>query len=281
MEPRKNIFKILLVIIIAAAGVLPQPAFAGETLKIGGDGSALGSMKVLSEAFAKSHPGVTVQVLPSLGSPGGINAVLDGRIDIGLSGRALTEEGRKRGAIATEYAKTPFIFETNKDTRASNLSINDLVEIYRGDRPTWPDGTRIRLVLRPEHDIDTDILKQISPGMNEAVKTALSRRGMIMALTNQESDNLVETIPGSLGVSTLSQIISEKRSSKVLSFNGVKPSVKTLADGTYPLVKTFYVVTPAKIPAPVKMFNDFVRSPTGRQILMETGHWVPEEREHR
>lgn len=281
MERRKNILRILLLIVVTAAGGLPQPVFAEDTVKIGGDGSALGSMKVLSEAFGKYHPAVTVQVLPSLGSPGGVKAVLDGPIDIGLCGRPLTEEERKRGAIAIEYAKTPFIFATNKDTRASNLSTNDLVEIYRGERPTWPDGTRIRLVLRPEHDIDTDILKRISPGMNEAVKTALSRRGMIMALTNQESDNLVETIPGSLGVSTLSQIISERRSSKILSFNGVKPSVKTLADGTYPLLKTFYVVTPAKISAPVKVFNDFVRSPTGRQILLETGNWVPEERDHR
>jgi phosphate transport system substrate-binding protein len=117
--------------------------------------------------------------------------------------------------------------------------------------------------------------------MNEAVKTAQSRRGMIMAMTSQESDGLVETIKGSLGVSTLSQIISEKRSSKILFFNGVKPSVRTLADGTYPLVKPFYMVTPSKISAPVRMFIGFVRSPTGRRILLENGHWVPEERNHR
>lgn len=117
--------------------------------------------------------------------------------------------------------------------------------------------------------------------MSEAVKTALSRRGMIMAMTNHESDNLVETIAGSLGVSTLSQIISEKRSSKILSFNRIKPSVRTLADGTYPLVKPFYMVTPSMISAPVQSFIDFVRSPTGRQILLENGHWVPEEKSER
>ena len=281
MECRKNILRILLLIVITAAGGLSQQAFAEDIIKIGGDGSVLGSMKLLGGTYEKSHPGVKVQILPSLGSKGGINAVLGGPIDIGLSGRPLTEEERKRGAIAIEYAKTPFIFATNKETRASNLSTNDLVEIYRGERPTWPDGTRTRLVLRPESDIDTDLLKRISPGMSEAVKTALSRKGMIMALTNQESDNFVETIPGSLGVSTLSQIISEKRSSKIISFNGVKPSVRTLADGTYPLIKPFYVVTPSQISAPVQMFIDFVRSPTARQILLENGHWVPEERNPR
>jgi phosphate transport system substrate-binding protein len=137
------------------------------------------------------------------------------------------------------------------------------------------------LVLRPESDVDTDMLKQISPEMSEAVKTALLRRGMIIAITNQESDNLVETIPGSLGVSTLSQIISEKKSSRPLSFNGVEPSVRTLADGTYPLGKSFYMVTPPKISTPVQVFVAFVHSPIGRRILLENGNWVPKERNGR
>jgi phosphate transport system substrate-binding protein len=281
MERRKKILRILLLIGLTAASGLSQSVFAETIVKVGGAGSALGSMRLLAESFQKSHPGVKVQILPSLGSPGGIKAALDGLIEIGLSSIPLTEEERKRGAIEIEYAKTPFIFATNKNTRVSNLTTNDLVEIYRGERPTWPDGARIRLVLRPESDIDTDILKQISPGMNEALKIALSRRGMIIVMTSQESDNLVETISGSLGVSTLSQIISEKRSSKIISFNGVTPSVRTLADGTYPLVKPFYMVTPSTTSAPVQRFIDFVRSPTGRQILLENGHWVPEERNHR
>ena len=281
MERKENILRTLFLVAILTAGLTPKSGFVADILKIGGAGSALGSIRLLAESFENSHPGVKVQLLPSLGSPGGIKAALDGHIDIGLTGRPLTEEERKRGATEIEYAKTLFIFVTNKNTRVSGLSTNDLIEIYRGERSTWPDGTRIRLVLRPESDVDTDILKQISPGMNEAVKTALSRRGMIMAITNQESDNLVETIPGSLGVSTLSQIISEKKSSKILSFNGVKPSVRTLADGTYLLVKPFYMVTPSTISALVQRFIDFVRSKTGRQILRQNGHWVPEERPHR
>ena len=281
MEHKKIILGFLLFVALAMAGGPPQPLYAEAIIRIGGAGSALGTMRLLAESFEKSHPGVKVQILPSLGSPAGIKAALDGRIEIGLSSLPLTAEERKRGALEREYGKSPFIFVTNKNTQVSSLSGNDLVEIYRAERLTWPDGTRIRLVLRPESDIDTDILKQISPGMDEAVKAALSRKGMIVALTNQESDQLVETITGALGASTLSQIISEKRSSKILSFNGVKPSLKTFADGTYPLGKPFYLITPVKISEPVWMFIDFVGSPKGRQILLENGHWVRQERNFR
>lgn len=56
---------------------------AGEEIKIGGAGSALGSMKMLGAAFEKKHPGVKVVVLPSLGSIGGIKAVSKGALDNG------------------------------------------------------------------------------------------------------------------------------------------------------------------------------------------------------
>ena len=281
MKPKKIILGILLLIAITITGGPPRPVYAETIIKIGGGGSALGTMKLVAESFEKSHPGIKVQILPSLGSQGGIKAALDGRIAVGLSSIPLREEERKRGAVEREYGKSPLIFITNKNTHVSSLSTSDLVEIYRGQRLTWPDGTRIRLVMRPESDIDTDILRQISPAMSEALKAALSRKGMIVAMTNQESDNLVETIPGSLGVSTLCQVISDRLSSKILSYNGVEPSVKTLADEKYPLVKVFYMVTPAKVEAPVQTFVDFAHSPAGRRILMENGHWVPPERNPR
>lgn len=97
MEPKKNILRTLLLIAIITASLLPKSAFGTDILKIGGAGSALGSMRLLADSFEKSHPGVKVQVLPSVGSPGGIKAVLDGVIGIGISGRPLAEEERKRG----------------------------------------------------------------------------------------------------------------------------------------------------------------------------------------
>jgi hypothetical protein len=50
--------------------------------------------------------------------------------------------------------------------------------------------------------------------------------------------------------------------------------VRTLADGTYPLSKPMYLLTATKPSAAVQGFIDFVRSPAGRQILAQTGHWV-------
>ena len=184
---------------------------------------------------------------------------------------AKAEESRQ-GAVETEYAMTPFVFVTNRNNTISGLSTKDLVEIYEGKRQSWPDGRPIRLVLRPATDADNGILEEISPEMNNAVKKALSRQGMIMASTNQESDLAVEKIQGSLGASTLTQVISEGRSLKILAFNGVSPSAENLVQGKYPLFKRFFIVTKQKPSMNVRKFLDFIKSGKSRKLLERTGN---------
>ena len=79
----------------AIMGFGAPSAGLAESLKIGGTGGDLGTIKQICKAFQKSHAGVTVDVLPSLGSGGGIKAVLAGAIDIGLNALLVrTSSGR-------------------------------------------------------------------------------------------------------------------------------------------------------------------------------------------
>jgi phosphate transport system substrate-binding protein len=62
---------------------------------------------------------------------------------------------------------------------------------------------------------------------------------------------------------------------KALKLNGVEPSAASLADGTYPLSLSFFLVT-GKTPAPLATrFIQFVQSEQGLRILRETGHAPP------
>jgi len=110
--------------------------------------------------------------------------------------------------------------------------------------------------------------------MRRAVQKAYSRSGLNMAITDQENADLLERLPGSFGTAALCQLISEKRALNILALNGVKPSVKTLADGTYPYFRVLYLVTGPRSSPLVRQFLDFVFSPTGQSILAKTGHLV-------
>ena len=273
---RKRLTMVVIGTVLSAGLMLPVTAPAETVIRIGGTGSALGSMKRLAVAYEKSHPGVRLQILPSLGSTAGIKAVLGGGIDLALASRPLTDSERRQGATAVEYARSPFVFVTNPRVKKKDVTVRELEEFYGNPAASWSDGSRIRLILRPEKDIDSILVRGISPKLDRAVLAALARPGMIMAITDQESMDAVIRTPGALGGGTLTEIISENRPVNMLSLNGVQPDVKTIADNSYPLVKSFYLVTTPKSPAEIRRFTGFVRSPDARRILSATGNLVVE-----
>lgn len=245
-----------------------------EDLKIGGTGAALGAMQLLAVAYVKQHPEVRIQILPSMGSGGGIKAVLSGAIQLGLSSRALSAAEIKAGASGVEYGRTPFVLATHVTTQVNKLSLQGLVDIYAGQNAYWPDGTKIRPLLRPIGDSDSQLLKEMSPAMPAALDLAAQRKGVAFAVTDQEAAELIEKIPGAIGPSTLAQIITEKRQIKPLALNDVMPGVATLRDGRYPWGKVLLVVSGPQTPPAALAFVAFVRSEAGRNILSQSGHWV-------
>ncbi len=251
-----------------------QTAQAADIIKIGGSGTGLGTLKLLGEAFEKNHPGIKIHVFPSLGSTGGIEALSKGGLDIATSSRPLKPEERTGGMVAIEYAKTPFVFVTHKDGHKDGLTTQELEDIFQGKTMNWPDSSRIRLVLRPETDTATKIVKSISPTMEQAMAVARSNKSKILAITDQDCTKYVANARGTLGTSTLTQIITEKSPLKLLVFNGVRPSIKSLSDGTYRLSSTLHLITTSQPRPVVQQFVDFAFSNEGQNIMAKSGNLV-------
>jgi len=227
-------------------------------------------MRILGEAFQGNNPGIRVEFLPGMGSSGSVKAVLAGRLDIGLCARSLIGEERAQGAVETKYARTPFVFAVNRSLKLTGMTLRGVAEIYAGKRD-WEGGKRIRLVLRPPEDSDLPVLKGMSTAMSAAVDIAMRRKGMIVATTDDDAADAIESVPGAIGGTTLALVLSEKRTFRVLALDGVVPSVRTMADRSYPYSKTFFMVTRKNPSAAVLRFIDFVRSPAGSVILSRYG----------
>ncbi len=247
---------------------------AAEEIRIGGTGSALGTMQLLADAFARRNPDIKVTVLPSLGSSGGIKAAIQGAIDIGVSSRPLKADERGLGAVEVEYGRTPFVFAVSAKSKASEITLTRLADIYAGKIKSWPDGSQIRVVMRPVGDVDTDLIKSLSPAIRQALSEAEKRPGVPFAVTDQDAADDLEKIPGAVGPTTLSVILSEKRSLKALRLDGVEPTPGNAAAGRYPHHKTMFFVTGGKPSAAAQRFIAFARSGAGREVLARSGHWV-------
>ncbi|MBZ8131707.1 substrate-binding domain-containing protein [Afifella sp. IM 167] len=243
-----------------------------DKVLVGGTGTALGGVQIVAEAFRREHPGIALTVLPSLGSGGGINALIAGKIDIALSARPLKESEASEPIRAQEYARTPIVFAVGSENPVDDITLQDAIAIYSGARATWPDAEPIRLILRPETEADIALLKSMSPEMKDAVETALSRSELHVAANDQDNADVLERVYGSLGVTTLGQIKAERRKLKPLAFNGVHGTVETIRSGEYPYAKRLYIVTRKDISGAAADFVTFIGSPEGQDLLRSSGH---------
>jgi phosphate transport system substrate-binding protein len=239
---------------------------------MGGTGSALAAMDILAAAYRKAAPEAAIEILPSLGTSGGLRALQAGAIQIALSARPLTEAERANGLRDLPYARTPLAFATHQESGIATISRDDLVRVYAGELTEWPSGIPVRLIRRPATEADWALLITLSPGMERAVQSALRRPGLMTAATDQDNAAALATVRGSFGLIALGQAFAERRNLLLLKLDGTSPTPAAVAAGQWPLTRSLYVVTKAVPPSEVTAFLDFVVSREGTAILAEYGH---------
>jgi phosphate transport system substrate-binding protein len=239
---------------------------------MGGTGSALAAMNMLAVAYHKAKPEAAIEILPSLGTSGGLRALQAGAIQIALSTRPLTEAERTSGLRDLPYARTPLAFAAHQESGITTISRDDLVRIYAGELTVWPGGTPVRLIRRPATEADWALLTSLSPSMGRAVQSALTRPGLVTAATDQDNAATLESVRGSFGLIALGQALAERRKLSLPTLEGTSPTPAAVASGQWPLTRSLYVVTKAAPPSEASAFLDFVFSREGRAILAEYGH---------
>ena len=249
---------------------LVPPACAAD-INIAGTGSAMGVMKILAEAYEKSNRGVKITVHYGFGGKGAVEAIPKGIIDVAIISRPLKEKEIAYNLSFQKIAESPLVLVVNRKSNVLKITTDELVNILRGKISTWPDGALIRPVLRYPDDSTMLTLSSISREMKEAIEAANARRGMIVTMTDQENLDRVEKISGSLGFTALTQIIAEKRSVKVLTWNNLEPSMKNFTDKRYPFSVQYYLVTNLEQPVPIRKFIQYIKSPAGEKLMMQTG----------
>lgn len=255
-----------------AAGFRMRPAHADTLIRLGGTGSSLAAMRFLADAFRRVEPATEIDVLRSLGTTGGLRGLRANVVEIAVAARPLTEAERASGLVGREYARTPLVFATHPETRADSVTLAEVAGIYGGDLANWPSGARIRLVRRPSTEADWAALGGLSPDMARAVQVAIRRPGLLTAASDQDNADALERLLGSFGLIALGQLLAERRRLTVLRLGGVEPTVASLLDGAWPMVRTLHIVTPTD-PAPhIAAFLAFVASAEGAAVLANCGH---------
>ncbi len=266
------------VLALAAGGAVALrvgigPAAAGRT-RIGGTGAALGLMKRLCDVFCDANevraPGTPFEIVPATGSAGGIAAVIDGVLDLGVSGRPLSAQEAARGAREMFMGATPFVFATSHPNPES-LTRADVIAIYAGTRRIWADGTPIKLILRPRSDGDPLILIRHIEGLEPAMEAARRRAELPVMATDQRNTQLARQLPGSFVGAALAQLLVEEGGLQIVPLDGLVPGIDHLASGAYVMAKPFYCITGPRPSSAAVDFLAFLRSDEAGRIMRSTG----------
>ena len=257
-------------VVLGAIGVTMalMPAL-GRTLRVGGTGVVTELLIQLGPAF-KADTGNDLDVIPGLGTSGANNALVDGKLGIVFSGRDLRDKERAAGLKVAATFRTPFGLATSR-TGPEGLKSAEIAQLYRADKPLWPDGTPILIALRPVDESDNIVLGEIFPGMAEALQLLRKRRDLSIAATDQDNADMGEKIKGSLISATLVQIVSEKRNLKFVTIDGVAPSLESYVNGSYPYGKSLLVIVPSEISPEAAAFIAFLAKPAGEELLRRAG----------
>lgn len=249
--------------------VFTAPVSAGE-IKIGGTGAAYAVSRLLGDAFTAAHPDETVEVIPSMGSSGGIQAVSAGALQVSFSGRPLKADEKAQGLQEMPFVDTPYVF-VSSHPKPQKLSTSDVVAIYTGTLPKWPDGKDISPILRPKGDSDTGYLIETIQGMGPALEKLRQRSDVPIAGTDQDNMEAAQKTLNSFTGSTLLQVVSERPRVKIVNLDGLAPSVEAMEKGDYPLKRRLYLVAKANSSPSAEKFILFLRSPDAAKIIRDNG----------
>ena len=201
------------------------------------------------------------------GSTSGIQAVQEGRCDIGLSSRALKDEEKAAGLTETVLAYDGIAVIVNPANEVDDLTIAQIADIYTGKITNWSEvgGADAEIVL-----IGREAGSGTRGGFEEIVEVKdacqyrqeLSSTGDVITAVSQN--------PGAIGYASLASV---KDTVKAVKVDGVTPSEETVKDGAYAIQRPFVLATKAdaKLSDAAQAFFDYVTSADANEIIVAAG----------
>lgn len=254
------------------ASAAPAATEAPTAVKLSGTVATDGSTSMekvigaLGEAFMEANPDTTFTYNPT-GSGSGIQAVQEGRCDIGLSSRALKDAEKEAGLTETVLAYDGIAMIVNPANPVEDLSLEQIADIYTGKITNWSEvgGNDSQIVL-----IGREAGSGTRGGFEEIVgvvdacqyRQELSSTGDVITTVAQN--------PDAIGYASLAAV---KDTVKALKVAGVTPTEATVKDGTYTIQRPFVLATKAgeKLNDVAQAFFDYATSAEAGEIITAAG----------
>lgn len=219
----------------------------------------------LSEAF-EIETGISV-TYNATGSGAGIQAVQEGRCDIGLSSRNLKDEEKAMGLEGTVLAYDGIAIIVNPNNPVSDLDVETIAKIYTGEIKNWKEvggnDAEIVLIGREAGSGTRDGFESITDTEDKCkYRQELTSTGDVITT--------VASNPNAIGYASLTAV---KDTVKALTVGGVVASEETIKDGSYVVQRPFVLIIKKEetLSESAQKFFDYITSEAANEIISGAG----------
>ena len=229
----------------------------------------------LAEQFKAGHPGTTFDIAAE-GSTTGIAAIIDGTAQIGMSSRrAKSSEMGTAAAKGVHMKPTIVAYDgiaviVNSANSVKSLSKKQVEQIFTGDVTDWSAvggaGGKISVYTRNTSSGTYSDFKEL------AMKKRDYAGGSQKMAGNEQI--AAEVGKNANGIGYVGLAYTKAGGVRVVSIDGVMPSVQTVHAKTYPYARPTFYYTNGDPSGLAKQFVDFTTSSAGQKIVTQVG-FVP------
>ena len=173
-----------------------------------------------------------------------------------------------------------FVLVVGRENPIENITYQQIRNIFSGKTARWqtlgwPEGGAIIVFLRPEGSGSQTGLQAIMGNLPIQAPQPLPDASLIgnSSLMNQVALRWQGVQPA-IGFSYrfFATTMYANPDAKVLSVDGIAPSIENIQNGSYPFVANFYAVTSGPPSGSARLLIDWILSPQGQWIIKETGY---------
>ncbi len=262
----------------AATAATETTAETTEAAKLSGTVTLAGSTSMqklceaMIESFEEAYPDITVTA-EYTGSGAGLEALAGGKTDIGNASRSLKDGEKQSGAVENIVAIDGIAVITHKDSVVSDLTAQQLTDIYTGKITNWKDlgGADEAIVV---------LGREAGSGTRGAFEELLKIEDQCAYAQELDSTGgvlaKVAATPGSIGYVSLDVVDDTV---KALSLDGVAPTEENIVAGSYKLSRPFVMATLGTVEEQndlVKTWFGYVQSDEGQAVIKAMGLILPQ-----
>ncbi|MDL1895739.1 hypothetical protein FBQ82_05665 [Anaerolineae bacterium CFX7] len=253
--------------VFAACRATPTPT-APAHFRIGTADSTQYIAREIGAAFRAAHPNTTFDFFKT-NSAMTLRQLAFGQYDFAFTERnPRADELERANAIAYELGRDGVFIVTHPANALENLSRDELKKILGGEINRWsqlgldpPDGQDVIQVLTREDGAGTRAVLE-----EQIMQGARTTPTALVQPTNLDMLDYVAEHPNAIGY-VAANIWDNNAHTRAVALDGVAPTRQNIANGTYPLLQTVFLIVPKTASADVTGFVDFVASDEGRAIL--------------